>query len=269
MTVCLELHREARRRGPRRPCSCPPARPGSPSPGWGIAVDQVVSDFVAGAAEQLVVEGQAARRRRAPSSGSRARGRSTTPYYSGVTLGLLHGSAPHAMVFVHEPGRELIEGDPRYPIGSLSELIDDQVRMARHVRPAPVVAVALKTNRIERGRGARGDRPDRARDWASWPTTRSGSGPGGSSTRCSRPAEPAIGFAIRAGARPPTDHPGGRPLPLLPRRWARGTPSSSTGRPSPSRSFVEMVRKVTELGAPPDGAHAARARAGRLPGKRE
>jgi uncharacterized NAD-dependent epimerase/dehydratase family protein len=52
-------------------------------------------------------------------------------------------------VFVHEPGRELIEGDPRYPIRDLAELIDDQVRMARHIRPAPVVAVALKTNRMD------------------------------------------------------------------------------------------------------------------------
>jgi uncharacterized NAD-dependent epimerase/dehydratase family protein len=53
------------------------------------------------------------------------------------------------MVFVHEPGRTLIEGDPRFPIPGLPELIDDQVRMARHIRPAPVVAVALKTNRMD------------------------------------------------------------------------------------------------------------------------
>ena len=70
------------------------------------------------------------------------------PLYSGVTLGLLHGCTPHAIVLVHEPGRELIDGNPRYPIRSLAELIDDHVRLARHVRPAPVVAVALKTNRI-------------------------------------------------------------------------------------------------------------------------
>jgi uncharacterized NAD-dependent epimerase/dehydratase family protein len=115
--------------------------------GWGIAVDQVVSDFVAGAAERLVVWGH-------ERGGDGAilwiegQGSLNHPYYSGVTLGLLHGSAPHAMVFVHEPGRQLIDGDPRYPIGPLPALIDDQVRMARHIRPAAVVAVALKTNRL-------------------------------------------------------------------------------------------------------------------------
>jgi uncharacterized NAD-dependent epimerase/dehydratase family protein len=146
MTVCLELHREARRRDVAS-VFVPTGQTGIAIAGWGIAVDQVVSDFVAGAAEQLVVEGQA-RGGGGAILWIEGQGSLNHPYYSGVTLGLLHGSAPHAMVFVHEPGRELIEDDPRYPIGDLSELIDDQVRMARHVRPAPVVAVALKTNRI-------------------------------------------------------------------------------------------------------------------------
>lgn len=146
MTVCLELHREARRRE-LASVFVPTGQTGIAIAGWGIAVDQVVSDFVAGAAEQLVIEGQA-RGGEDAILWIEGQGSLNHPYYSGVTLGLLHGSAPHAMVFVHEPGRELIEDNPRYPIGSLAELIDDQVRMARHVRPAPVVAVALKTNRI-------------------------------------------------------------------------------------------------------------------------
>ena len=147
MTVCLELHREARRRD-LASVFVPTGQTGIAIAGWGIAVDQVISDYVAGAAEQLVVEGQA-RGGDGAILWIEGQGSLNHPYYSGVTLGLLHGSAPHAMVFVHEPGRELIDGDPRYPIGNLSELIDDQVRMARHVRPAPVVAVALKTNRID------------------------------------------------------------------------------------------------------------------------
>jgi uncharacterized NAD-dependent epimerase/dehydratase family protein len=146
MTVCLELHRECRRRE-LASVFVPTGQTGIAIAGWGIAVDQVVSDFVAGAAEQLVIEGQA-RGGEGAILWIEGQGSLNHPYYSGVTLGLLHGSAPHAMVFVHDPGRELIEDDPRYPIGSLPELIDDQVRMARHVRPAPVVAVALKTNRI-------------------------------------------------------------------------------------------------------------------------
>jgi uncharacterized NAD-dependent epimerase/dehydratase family protein len=146
MTVCLELDREARRLG-QASVFVPTGQTGIAIAGWGIAVDQVVSDFVAGAAERLVVWGH-------ERGGDGAilwiegQGSLNHPYYSGVTLGLLHGSAPHAMVFVHEPGRELIDGDPRYPIGALPALIDDQVRMARHIRPAAVVAVALKTNRL-------------------------------------------------------------------------------------------------------------------------
>jgi uncharacterized NAD-dependent epimerase/dehydratase family protein len=147
MTVCLELDAEARRRG-LQSVFVPTGQTGIAIAGWGIAVDEVISDFVAGAAERLVVEGH-------ERGGDGAilwiegQGSLNHPFYSGVTLGLLHGSAPHALVFVHEPGRETIDGDPRYRIPPLLDLIDDQVRMARRVRPAAVVAVALKTNRLD------------------------------------------------------------------------------------------------------------------------
>jgi uncharacterized NAD-dependent epimerase/dehydratase family protein len=147
MTVCLELDGEARRRG-LASAFVPTGQTGVAIAGWGIAVDQVVSDYIAGAAERLVVEGHA----RAGDGALlwiEGQGSLNHPWYAGVTLGLLHGSAPRALVFVHEPGRELIDGDPRYPIRPLPELIDDYVRMARHVRPAPVVAVSLKTNRLD------------------------------------------------------------------------------------------------------------------------
>jgi uncharacterized NAD-dependent epimerase/dehydratase family protein len=146
MTVCLELDREARRRGVAS-VFVPTGQTGIAIAGWGIAVDQVVSDFVAGAAEELVVEAHA-RGGDGAILWIEGQGSLNHPSYSGVTLGLLHGSAPHALVFVHEPGRALIDGNPRFPIRGLAELIDDYVRLARHVRPAPVVAVALKTNRI-------------------------------------------------------------------------------------------------------------------------
>ena len=156
MTVCLELDREARRRGIGSQFVAT-GQTGIAIAGWGIAVDEVVSDFVAGAAEQLVLEGH----RRA---GDRAilwiegQGSINHPYYSAVTLGLLHGSAPHTMIFVHEPGRRLIEGDERYPIPPVPELIDEYQRMAAHVRPAPVVAVAAKTNRLSDARRTARDR---------------------------------------------------------------------------------------------------------------
>ena len=150
--------------------------------GWGIAVDEVISDFVAGAAERLVVEGH-------ERGGDGAilwiegQGSLNHPFYSGVTLGLLHGSAPHALVFVHEPGRETIDGDPRYAIPSLTELIDDQVRMARHVRPAAGRRGRAQDQPPRRGRRPRGDRRGRARDRRSSPTTLCGSAPAASWTR--------------------------------------------------------------------------------------
>jgi D-glutamate N-acetyltransferase len=147
MTVCLELDAEARRRG-LASVFVPTGQTGIAIAGWGIAVDEVISDYVAGASERLVLEGH-------ERGGDGAilwiegQGSLNHPFYSGVTLGLIHGSAPHALVFVHEPGRKTIDGDARYVIPSLTELIDDQVRMARHVRPAAVVAVSLKTNRLD------------------------------------------------------------------------------------------------------------------------
>ena len=152
MSVALELDREARRRG-LPSCFVTTGQTGIAIAGWGIAVDQVVSDFVAGAAERLVLEGA----RRSPPGALlwvEGQGSINHPAYSGVTLGLLHGSAPRALVLAHEAGRTAIDGHPELPIAPLAELVADYERLARHVRPAPVVAVALKTNRLDEA-GAR------------------------------------------------------------------------------------------------------------------
>jgi uncharacterized NAD-dependent epimerase/dehydratase family protein len=66
-----------------------------------------------------------------------------------VTLGLLHGSAPHSMLLVHEPGRDRIDADMSPPIPPLTHLIETYERVAGYVRPARVVGVALKTNRLD------------------------------------------------------------------------------------------------------------------------
>ena len=79
--------------------------------GWGIAVDAVVSDFLAGAAERLVVEGV---ERGGELLWVEGQGSLTHPAYSGVTLGLVHGSAPHAFVLCHVAGQTEVEGDPGY-----------------------------------------------------------------------------------------------------------------------------------------------------------
>ena len=69
--------------------------------GWGTAVDRLVADYVAGAAEQLVAGG----RRPGRCSSDRGSGRALHPAYSGVTLGLLHGSLADVLVLGHRAGR--------------------------------------------------------------------------------------------------------------------------------------------------------------------
>lgn len=86
--------------------------------GAGIAIDAVVADFIAGAAETLspdnapdhwdVIEGQ---------------GSLFHPAYAGVTLGLLHGSQPDAFVLCHDPARKTIEYFPDFPIPRLDDAI--------------------------------------------------------------------------------------------------------------------------------------------------
>src|SRR5207249_4050548 len=84
MTVCLELDRETRRRG-HPSVFVPTGQTGIAIAGWGIAVDQVVADFLAGAAERLVVEGAERGGRLLFVEGQ---GALCHPLYSGVTLGL-------------------------------------------------------------------------------------------------------------------------------------------------------------------------------------
>jgi uncharacterized NAD-dependent epimerase/dehydratase family protein len=108
--------------------------------GEGIAVDAVIADFIAGAAEQLspdnapdhwdVIEGQ---------------GSLFHPAYAGVTLGLLHGSQPDAIVLCHDPSRRTIDEYPDFPIPDLQVAIDDYLRAGRLTNPA-IRCVGLSIN---------------------------------------------------------------------------------------------------------------------------
>ena len=108
--------------------------------GEGIAIDAVVADFIAGAAEHLspdntpdhwdVIEGQ---------------GSLYHPAYAGVTLGLLHGSQPDAIVLCHDPSRRTIDEYPDFPIPDLRVAIDDYLRAGRLTNPA-VRCVGLSIN---------------------------------------------------------------------------------------------------------------------------
>jgi uncharacterized NAD-dependent epimerase/dehydratase family protein len=143
-TVAVELDRAARARG-LRSVFVPTGQTGIMIAGWGIAVDAVVSDFLAGAGERLVVEGAA----RGDLLFVEGQGSIIHPQFSGVTLGLYHGSAPHALVLVHRHGDTELEGVPGHPILPLPELVELYERLALPVRPARVVAVALNTAGVD------------------------------------------------------------------------------------------------------------------------
>lgn len=149
MTVSLELDLEARRRG-LRSVFVPTGQTGMVIAGWGIAVDAVVADFVAGAAERLVVEGH---RRGGELLWVEGQGALLHPVYSGVALGLYHGSAPHLLVLCHEAGRTEIEGAGGGPhrIPPLRELVELHERIALPARPARVAALALNTRALGEG----------------------------------------------------------------------------------------------------------------------
>ncbi|HEV2249883.1 MAG TPA: DUF1611 domain-containing protein [Candidatus Limnocylindria bacterium] len=154
MTVALELVRALDRTG-RRAAFVATGQTGIAIAGQGISVDAVVADFIAGAAERMVcdaadsadwvvVEGQ---------------GSLTHPGFSGVTLGLLHGSAPDVLVLCHDAARTDVKGFPGLPLRSLRELVTLYEGAALWSRPAgarvPVVAVALNTSALDDAAAAR------------------------------------------------------------------------------------------------------------------
>ncbi len=119
--------------------------------GQGIAIDAVVADFAAGAAEMIspdaagdhwdVIEGQ---------------GSLSHPAYAGVSLALLHGSQPDVVVICHQPGRDRIVGHPEYTLPSIEETIDLALRLGRRVNPAIRSAgVSLNTGHMDTGAAER------------------------------------------------------------------------------------------------------------------
>jgi len=145
MTAALELQRELRARGVRTQFVAT-GQTGIVIAGGGVAVDAVPADFVAGAIERhvlaaaevadvVLVEGQ---------------GTLHHPAFSAVTLGLLHGSCPSALVLCHHHGRThmRIQSDTRGdgpPLASLAQSREAHERAAAWVHPARVVGVALNT----------------------------------------------------------------------------------------------------------------------------
>jgi uncharacterized NAD-dependent epimerase/dehydratase family protein len=115
--------------------------------GSGVAIDAVVADFLAGAAEWLspandpahwdVIEGQ---------------GALFHPAYGAVTLGLLHGSQPDALVLCHDPSRQSLDGFPDHRIPSLAAAMSQYLSAARVTNPgARFVGISLNTSSVEPG----------------------------------------------------------------------------------------------------------------------
>jgi uncharacterized NAD-dependent epimerase/dehydratase family protein len=108
--------------------------------GEGLPIDAVVADFIAGAAELIspdnnddhwdVIEGQ---------------GSLFHPGYSGVSLGLLHGSQPDAFVVCHDAMRTVISGWEHYALPSIRDCIDQHVLMGQRTN-ADIRCVGISVN---------------------------------------------------------------------------------------------------------------------------
>jgi uncharacterized NAD-dependent epimerase/dehydratase family protein len=118
--------------------------------GGGVAIDAVPSDFAAGAIEDLVVSAAA----QAEVVVVEGQGSLFHPGFSGVTLALLHGACPSALVLCHDAGRESVrrsgEGDrPAFALPGWAGLVDAYERAAGWVHRASVVAVSLNTRSLD------------------------------------------------------------------------------------------------------------------------
>lgn len=106
--------------------------------GSGIAVDHVVSDFISGAAEKLVLD-----RTQYKLLSIEGQGTIVHPAYSGVTLGLLHGAAPQGLILCHQPTRKTLRHFPIFPILPLSYLIELYEKLAQPIHPCKVLGISL------------------------------------------------------------------------------------------------------------------------------
>jgi len=143
--TAMALHRELERRDIKTTFRAT-GQTGIMIAGEGIPIDSVVADFISGAAELLspdndddhwdIIEGQ---------------GSLLSPSYSGVSLGLMHGSQPDAIVLCHDATRTHTDetgGD--YPIPELDEVIDDALRLARRTNPRCFCAgVSVNTSSMD------------------------------------------------------------------------------------------------------------------------
>ncbi len=113
--------------------------------GHGVPLDAVVADFMAGAIEYLTPDNDADHWDHIEGQGSLFHAS-----YSGVTMALIHGGQPDALILAHEPTRTHMRGLPDYSLPSLERLRDTALPLAQIVNPACQVAgISVNTQHFD------------------------------------------------------------------------------------------------------------------------
>ena len=148
MGVSLELTKAARDAG-LRAAMVPTGQTGMMIEGWGVAIYRVAADFLQGTVEWLTEQAE----ERADWIVVEGQGSLDHFAYSSVTLALIHASRPHAMVMVHQAGRQVhhaFEGSGRLArLRTIEEHVEAHETIASLVDPSKVVAIALNTSFYE------------------------------------------------------------------------------------------------------------------------
>jgi uncharacterized NAD-dependent epimerase/dehydratase family protein len=144
MYASLALEREMRARGMKADFRAT-GQTGIFIAGDGVSVDAVVADFISGAVEWLTPENDADHWDLVEGQGSLFHAS-----FAGVTMGLIHGSQPDALVLCHEPTRAHMRGLPDYPLPDLAVCMERNVEAAKLTNPeARAVGVAINTAALD------------------------------------------------------------------------------------------------------------------------
>lgn len=144
MYVAMALDEAMRRRGMKRTFRAT-GQTGILIAGGGVPLDAVVADFMAGAVEWLTPDNDADHWDIIEGQGSLFH-----VSYSGVTLALIHGGQPDALILSHEPTRTHMRGLPDYALPSLEALRDTALPLARVANPScEVVGIAVNTRAMD------------------------------------------------------------------------------------------------------------------------
>lgn len=146
MFTSLALEREMRRRRMKADFRAT-GQTGILIAGDGISVDAVVADFISGSVEWLAPANE-------PDHWDLIEGQGSLFHasYAGVSMGLLHGAQPTALVVCHEPTRTHMRGLPHYPLPALKTCIEANLQAARLTSPdVAVVGIAINTSALDAG----------------------------------------------------------------------------------------------------------------------